>query len=88
MPPCGKLFGTLFGMDYHVAMIISAIVIVGYTATGGFTAASTTDLVQSIVMSIALVVVLVFGVSKAGRRGRRGGECAEHERLSVHDGYL
>ena len=57
---CGKLFGTLFGMDYHVAMIISAIVIVGYTATGGFTAASTTDLVQSIVMSIALVVELVF----------------------------
>ena len=66
---CGKLFGTLFGMDYHVAMIISAIVIVGYTATGGFTAASTTDLVQSIVMSIALVGVLVFGVSKAGGVG-------------------
>lgn len=63
---CGKLFAALFGVDYHVAMIISAIVIVGYTATGGFTAASTTDLVQSIVMSIALVIVLVFGVNQAG----------------------
>lgn len=63
---CGKLFATIFGVDYHVAMIISAIVIVGYTATGGFTAASTTDLVQSIIMTIALVVVLIFGVNQAG----------------------
>ena len=63
---CGKLFGTLFGMDYHVAMIISAIVIVGYTATGGFTAASTTDLVQSIVMSIALLIIVFFGIHIAG----------------------
>ena len=63
---CGKLFATIFGVDYHVAMIISAIVIVGYTVTGGFTAASTTDLVQSIIMSIALIVVLIFGVRQAG----------------------
>lgn len=63
---CGKLFATIFGVDYHVAMIISAIVIVGYTATGGFTAASTTDLVQSIIMSIALIVVLIFGVNQVG----------------------
>lgn len=63
---CGKLFATIFGVDYHIAMIISAIVIVGYTATGGFTAASTTDLVQSIIMTIALVVVLIFGVNQAG----------------------
>lgn len=66
---CGKLFSTLFGVDYHLAMIISAIIIVGYTATGGFTAASTTDLLQSIIMSIALVVVLVFGVTQAGGMG-------------------
>lgn len=63
---CGKLFGTLFGIDYHIAMVISAIVIVGYTSLGGFNAASTTDFIQSIIMSIALVVVLVFGVAQAG----------------------
>ncbi len=63
---CGKLFSSLFGVDYQVAMIISAIVIVGYTATGGFLAASTTDLIQSVVMSIALVVVVVFGINVAG----------------------
>lgn len=37
---CGKLFETLFGADYHTAMIISAVVIVGYTCLGGFLAAS------------------------------------------------
>ncbi|MGN0526715.1 MAG: sodium/proline symporter [Acutalibacteraceae bacterium] len=63
---CGKLFGTLFGVDYHLAMVISAIVIVGYTSLGGFSAASTTDLVQSIVMTVALIIVLVFGISQAG----------------------
>lgn len=63
---CGKLFSSIFAIDYLPAMIISAIVIVGYTATGGFLAASTTDLIQSIVMSIALVVVVVFGIHVAG----------------------
>lgn len=63
---CGKLFGTLFGIDYHIAMIVSAIVIVGYTSLGGFNAASTTDLIQSIIMTIALVIVLAFGVQQAG----------------------
>lgn len=63
---CGKLFNSLFGVDYMVAMLISAAVIVGYTIMGGFKAVSTTDLIQSIVMTIALVVVVTFGVSKAG----------------------
>ncbi|MDE6110673.1 MAG: sodium:proline symporter, partial [Eubacterium sp.] len=63
---CGKLFGSLFGIDYHLAMIISAIVIVAYTSLGGFLAASTTDFIQSIIMTIALIVVLVFGINVAG----------------------
>ncbi|MBQ9227266.1 MAG: sodium/proline symporter [Eubacterium sp.] len=63
---CGKLFGALFGIDYHLAMVISAIVIVGYTSLGGFNAASTTDFLQSIIMTVALVIVLGFGVSQAG----------------------
>ena len=55
---CGKLFGSLFGMDYMTAVILSAIVIVVYCTLGGFLAASTTDLIQSIVMTICLVMVL------------------------------
>lgn len=63
---CGKLFSTLFGMDYLTAMLISAAVIVIYTVMGGFLAASFTDLIQSIIMTVALVVVLGFGVTQAG----------------------
>lgn len=63
---CGKLFSTLFNIPYLPAMIVSAIVIVAYTALGGFLAASTTDLIQSIVMTIALIIVVIFGVSAAG----------------------
>ncbi|MBR6651889.1 MAG: sodium/proline symporter [Anaerotignum sp.] len=63
---CGKLFSSIFSIDYHVAMIISAVVIVAYTVTGGFLAASMTDMIQSVVMSIALIVVVLFGVSVAG----------------------
>lgn len=47
-------------------MIISALVIVGYTTLGGFLAASTTDFIQSIIMSIALIIVFCFGVTVAG----------------------
>lgn len=63
---CGTLFSSLFGVDYFTAMVISAVVIVAYTTLGGFLAASTTDLIQSIVMTIALVVVVVFGINYAG----------------------
>ena len=63
---CGKLFNTLFRLDYHVAMIISAIIIISYTSLGGFLAACTTDLVQSIAMTAALIIIVLFGVNSAG----------------------
>lgn len=66
---CGKLFNSLFGVNYSVAMIVAALVIVGYTIMGGFGAVSTTDLIQSIVMTIALVTVLSYGITSAGGWG-------------------
>lgn len=63
---CGKLFASLFGVNYFWAMVISAVVIVIYTTLGGFLAASTTDFMQSIVMTVAIVSVLGFGVVAAG----------------------
>mgnify|MGYP004557546071 CR=1 FL=1 len=63
---CGKLFNTLFGMNYMVAVVLSAAVIILYCVLGGFLAVSTTDLLQSITMTIALVVVVAFGTSVAG----------------------
>ena len=79
---CGKLFSSLFGIDYFWAMVLSAVVIVGYTITGGFLAASTTDFIQSIVMTVALFVVVGFGVSVAG------GFEAVFENAKALPGYL
>lgn len=67
--PHAETFSSLFGVKYLTAMIISAIVIVAYTTLGGFLAASTTDFIQSIIMSVALIVVLIFGVETAGGIG-------------------
>lgn len=66
---CGKLFNQIFGWDYEWSMIISALVIVGYTSLGGFSAASTTDFIQSIIMTVALIVVVGFGISSVGGFG-------------------
>ena len=66
---CGKLFNSLFGFAYMPSMIISAAVIVAYCALGGFMAASVTSLIQSIVMTFALVVVCFFGINAAGGWG-------------------
>lgn len=66
---CGKLFSSLFGVNYQLAMMASAVIIVGYTTTGGFLAASKTDFIQSIVMTAALFFVLGYGVVTAGGFG-------------------
>lgn len=63
---CGKLFNTLFGLDYTVGMILFAVIIVIYTMMGGFTTVATNDFIQSIVMSLALISITVFGVTSAG----------------------
>ena len=67
---CGKLFSALFGMDYTLAMILSAVVIVTYCTLGGFLAASLTDFIQSIVMTIALLIVLGLGEGLTGGFGQ------------------
>ena len=63
---CGKLFSTLFGVNYMTAMVVCAVIIVVYTTLGGFLAASTTDLIQSIVMTVALITVVFYSGHMAG----------------------
>ncbi len=58
---CGKLFASLFGIEYVTAMVLSAIVIIIYCTLGGFLAASTTDFIQSIIMTVALFIVVGLG---------------------------
>lgn len=53
----GKLFNSVFGLDYHVALAIGAIVILLYTFMGGFMAVCTTDFIQGMLMLIGLLTV-------------------------------
>ncbi|MDO4545911.1 MAG: sodium/proline symporter PutP [Bacillota bacterium] len=62
----GKLFVTIFGMDYTLGLIIGAIIILAYTALGGFTAVCWTDTIQGTIMFVALIVVPVIGIVTLG----------------------
>lgn len=79
---CGKLFSSLFGISYTKAMIVSAIVIVVYCTLGGFLAASTTDFIQSIIMTLALLVVLGVGEGVVNGFGN------VFDNVKNFDGYL
>ena len=79
---CGKLFSNIFAINYQAAMLTSAVVIVLYCTLGGFLAASTTDLIQSIVMTFALFAVLGIG------EGVLGGFNNVFANVKSLDGYL
>lgn len=53
----GKLFNTVFGVDYHVSLFIGAAVILCYTFMGGFMAVCVTDFVQGFLMLVGLLIV-------------------------------
>lgn len=63
---CGKLFATLFGLDYTTMMILGALVVFVYTFVGGYLSVCTTDLIQGSIMICALVVVFIGSVAMAG----------------------
>ena len=62
----GKLFATLFGFDYHVMMIIGAVVVFVYTVVGGYLSVVMTDFIQGMLMFFALAVVFIGTVASAG----------------------
>lgn len=53
----GKLFNSVFNVDYKIALTIGAIVILVYTFLGGFMAVCTTDFIQGTLMLVALLAV-------------------------------
>ncbi|MBD1571987.1 sodium/proline symporter PutP [Vibrio sp. S17_S38] len=59
----GKLFETVFGLDYHIAVVIGAVCVISYTLFGGFLAVAWTDLVQGLLMSAALLIVPIAAMN-------------------------
>jgi sodium/proline symporter len=62
----GKLFETVFGLDYQLAVVLGTLAVVSYTLFGGFLAVAWTDVVQGLLMSAALVLVPVFALNAIG----------------------
>lgn len=60
---CGTLFHTVIGMDPTVAMYIAAVIIVGYTFLGGFSAVCWTDFFQGLLMLGALLIAPIFALA-------------------------
>lgn len=78
----GKLFTTLFEMDYIVGVVIGAVVILSYSTIGGFGSVAVMDLIQSIIMTFALAVIVFFAINRAGGWGNA------MQYLSTLPGYL
>ena len=62
----GKLFAQVFGVDYQIALFIGVMVILVYTFLGGFHAVCWTDLVQGIMMLIAILAVPIIALFAMG----------------------
>lgn len=65
----GKLFESVFGLDYMLGLCLTVSVVIVYTLLGGFLAVSMTDFVQGIIMFIALIVVPVVALQVVGGSG-------------------
>ena len=57
---CGTLFHTVIGMDPQIAMYLAAVVIVGYTFLGGFSAVCWTDFFQGMLVLGSMFIAPIF----------------------------
>lgn len=62
----GKLFETVFGWPYEIAVVIGTVAVVIYTFVGGFLAVSWTDFFQGLLMFAALMIVCILGLDAVG----------------------
>ena len=62
----GKLFSTLFNVNYQLVMFIGAVIVILYTFLGGFLAESASDFLQGMIMIVALCSILIVGTVAAG----------------------
>lgn len=65
----GVLFQETFGINYQVALLVGALVVVSYTFLGGFLAVSLTDFVQGTLMFVVLLIAPVMLFSMLGGFG-------------------
>ncbi len=62
----GTTFGTVLGLDFTPAIIISATIAIAYTAVGGLWAVAFTDVIQLILIFVGLGLVIPFALQYVG----------------------
>ncbi|MFL0199255.1 sodium/proline symporter PutP [Exiguobacterium acetylicum] len=62
----GRLFEAVFGLEYTTGLWILAGVVIAYVFLGGFLAVSWTDVVQGMIMVIALLIVPAVALTLSG----------------------
>ncbi|MCF8043416.1 MAG: sodium:solute symporter family protein [Desulfarculaceae bacterium] len=62
----GTVFATFFGLELHLAILLSFAIIFGYTILGGMPATILTDSIQSMVLTVGLLILLFLGIHYAG----------------------
>jgi len=62
----GKTFSTSFGMSETSGILLTALIVLLYTALGGFMAVALTDMIQAFFMIFALLVLPVIATIHAG----------------------
>ncbi|EXJ16806.1 sodium/proline symporter PutP [Imhoffiella purpurea] len=62
----GKLFESVFGIDYVVSIALAVLSILIYTAFGGFLAVSWSDVLQGLLMALALILVPLMALDLIG----------------------
>jgi len=72
-----KLFATVFGLNYTVGLVLGALIILSYTAFGGFSAVCWADTMQGTIMFFALIIVPVMAVVDMGGTGEVAARLAE-----------
>lgn len=83
----GKLFASVFGVDYTLALTIGAAVILAYTFMGGFMAVCTTDFIQGTLMLVGLLLVPIMAYFVMGSENVIANLAASNVPGGV-DGYL
>jgi len=62
----GKAFGAFSGTTYAAGVLIGAAIVLFYTTVGGFKAVAYSDLLQGVIMFLALLVLPFVGFAAAG----------------------
>jgi SSS family transporter len=62
----GKIANVLFGVNFLLAFLLGAVVVVTYTVLGGILAVVWTDTIQMVIIFIGLIMMVIVGVNLVG----------------------